>query len=626
MSIGAHFDTLAPYRAAAVRLVPIEGEPEYLLEEGGGLADAFDRIGQGVLLGVLRDARIAGVTLADGELRVTVSREGAAGRLVVAWSDKVIVDEAVEIPLVAAAHTGPWFRPDPSTERSARDLAQVEIPLVAVEDLGGDVRWYAGGVHGPGLGQLPLRGVVRPIPAESLGSAAFRATHGVRMAYVVGAMAGGIASVEVVVAAARAGLLGFFGSGGLPLEAVDAALARIAVEAGDGPWGCNLLHNPIEPDIEERTVDLLIRHGVRVAEASAFMGLTPAVVRFRTHGIHEGPGGAPMAPNRLFAKVSRPEVAEKFLRPPPADILDALVGRGELTPEQAALASRIPMAEDVTAEADSGGHTDHRPLVVLVPSLVALRDRIADLCGYRALGMVPRIGAAGGLGTPRAVHAAFALGADYVLTGSVNQACVEAGTSPVAKEMLAEAGWWEVATGPAPDMFEIGAKVQVLGRGSMYAQRAQRLYDLYKAYDGIAEIPAAERERVEKQIFRRSLDEVWADTRKYWMERDPRQAERGDVDSHHQMALTFRWYLGMTSRWARVGDIDRKRDFQMWCGPAMGGFNEWARGSALAPLPQRTIARVGAALMHGAAALARADLARAQGLAAPSGLDAPPSA
>ena len=39
-----------------------------------------------------------------------------------------------------------------------------------------------------------------------------------------------------------------------------------------------------------------------------------------------------------------------------------------------------------------------------------------------------RVGAAGGIGTPEAAAAAFVLGADFILTGSINQCTVEAGT------------------------------------------------------------------------------------------------------------------------------------------------------------------------------------------------------
>jgi len=54
-------------------------------------------------------------------------------------------------------------------------------------------------------------------------------------------------------------------------------------------------------------------------------------------------------------------VAEKFLSPPPKHFIDELVSSGELNREQAELCSRIPLAQDIVAEADSGGHTDNRP-------------------------------------------------------------------------------------------------------------------------------------------------------------------------------------------------------------------------------------------------------------------------
>jgi len=614
VSVATHFDVLAIYGASAVRVVPTEGDPEDLLGEGGGLQDAFDRFGQRPLLAVLRDPRVASVVLADGELQVTAARDGADGRLSVRWGEDAVVDERVQIPPPQAAAPGPWFRPEPTSEVDATALHDVGVDLMAVEDVAGTVRWYTAGLHGPGIGQVRLLATIPAAAAEDLGSVDFRGAHGVRWAYVAGAMAGGISSADLVIAMAKAGLLAFFGSGGLPVPAVKEALRRIREEAGSGAWGFNLLHNPTEPAVEEETIDLYLEHGVRRVSASAYMGLTKAVVRFRLSGLRRGADGRPVCDHHVFAKVSRPEVAEKFLRPAPPEMVEGLRAAGAISDEQAELALLVPVAEDITAEADSGGHTDHRALVVLVPSLMALRDRITAEQGYAEHGIHPRVGAAGGLGTPHALHATFALGADYVLTGSVNQATVEAGTSPMAKEMLSDAGWWEVSSGPAPDMFELGAKVQVLSRGSMYAQRAQRLYDLYKAYDGFEAIPDKDRARIEKQLFRRPLEDVWADTRKYWQQREPAQAERGDTDARHRMALTFRWYLGMTSRWARVGEDDRKRDFQVWCGPAMGGFNEWVAGSAIEDVAQRTVVGVAEALMHGAVVLRRVRVAEALGV------------
>ncbi|RME22649.1 MAG: PfaD family polyunsaturated fatty acid/polyketide biosynthesis protein [Deltaproteobacteria bacterium] len=582
----------------------------------GGLVEAVDAHGVGPLAAMLADGEE--LCLDDPGVRLVIRREGHGASVRVQWQDGPSFEERLELPeaMPAPAPDGARDAASAPAARPVDDLAAALLDLeqpLAITDRGVFL-----GTRAPGS----LRGLVPPVSIADLGAASFRRDHGVAAALVAGAMAGGIASVDLVVAMSRAGMLAFFGSGGLPLDQVERAVAEVRERVAGGPAGFNLLHNPMEPAVEERTVDLYLAGGVRHVSASAYMRLTPAVVRYRTHGIHLE-GDRIVAPNRVFAKVSRPEVAEQFMRPPPEAILAELVAAGVLTPEQRRLAARIPVAEDVTVEGDSGGHTDRRPLVAMVPVIRRLRDRIVAEEGYADRGIALRVGAAGGLGDPASVHAAFALGADYVLTGSVNQCTVEAGTSDLARELLARAGIADCTTGPAPDMFEMGAEVQVLGRGSMYAQRAGRLYELYRRYDSLDAIPAPDRARIEKQIFRRSLDEVWADTAEFWRQRDPAELARAEADPHHKMALTFRWYLGMTSRWARTGEPDRKRDFQIWCGPAMGLFNDWVAGTWLEPLPARGVVAVNRALLHGAAVLRRVDAARAAGLDIPRQVDPP---
>ena len=615
MSIASHLQTLDAYGAGAVRIVPHDGEPELQLGEGGGLEASYESHGRGPLVEVLRDARVHGVTLADGPLEIEATRRGSGARLVVRHDGATLVDEPIEIPPPSPIQGEAAFRPSPPSrvvDPAGALRKHPHLALYAVKDELDRTVWYSRGWHGRGLGERPLVGQVPAIAPGTLGSASFCATHHTRMAYVAGAMAGGIASADLVIAMAEADLLGFFGAGGLPLPAVRDNVARMAERLGDRQnWGCNLLHNPAEPAVEEQTVDLYLEFGVTRVSASAYMDLSPAVVRYRASGLSRAADGTLVARHHVLAKVSRPEVAEKFLRPPPKSLLDELVAKGGITAEQAELAAGLPTACDITAEADSGGHTDHRPLVVLLPILQDLRDRVQDEENYP---VELRVGAAGGLGTPRSIWAAFAMGADYVLTGSVNQAAKEAGTSDLTRAMLAEAAYTDVASGPAPDMFELGAKVQVLSRGSMYARRAQQLYDLYKAHPSMDDIPANVRSKLEKQIFKRPLAEVWEGPRDYWQERDPAQVARAEKEPRHKMALTFRWYLGMTSRWARIGDDDRKRDFQIWCGPAMGGFNAWAAGTDLEPLQARSVVSIADALMTGAAGEARVALARTQGM------------
>jgi PfaD family protein len=465
-------------------------------------------------------------------------------------------------------------------------------------------------------GSFPIVASLPPLYPEWLGDRSFNEVHGTRFAYVAGAMANGIATTTMVSALARAGCLGFFGAAGLSPPRVEAAIDTLQRELGASTnWGVNLIHSPAEPALEEAVAAMLIARGVRCVEASAYMALTPAVVRYACTGLARDPSGRIHRANRLVAKISREEVARRFLEPPPADMLEALVARGHLTAAEAALAAQLPLAEDITCEADSGGHTDNRPLTALLPTIAALRDRITAERGYaRPI----RVGAAGGLGTPAAIAAAFALGAAYVQTGSVNQACVESGLGARGREMLAKAEMADVIMAPAADMFEMGVDVQVLRRGSLFAVRARKLYELYRAYPSLEAIPADERAKVERDLLRNSFEGAWESTRAFWMGRDPHQVERAERDAKHRMALVFRAYLGLSSRWAIDGVDDRAADFQIWCGPAMGAFNAWTRGSFLEAPEQRGVVQVARNLLEGAAVVTRAQQLRTYGLPIPA--------
>ena len=457
-------------------------------------------------------------------------------------------------------------------------------------------------------------GFLPQLPMEHLGDPGFRADHRLRYAYVAGGMANGIASAELVEALARAGMLGFFGAAGLELPRIEGAIERLQRRLAAESFGFNLIHSPNEPDREAATVGLYLRKGIRLVEAAAYLRLTLPVVRYRVAGICRDAEGRVTAPNRIVAKVSRAEVAAQFLSPPPEELLNELVRSREITPEQAQMAAEIPVAQDVTAEADSAGHTDNRPLVTLLPTLLSLRNRLQK--NY-AFALPLRIGAAGGLSTPGALAAAFAMGAAYVATGSVNQACVESGASESVRRLLAQAEQADTAMAPAADMFEMGVKVQVLKRGTMFPMRAAKLYELYRAYPGLEMLPVAERATLEKQFFRTSLEAAWQGTRDYFLRQDPRQVERAERDAKHKMALVFRSYLGLSSRWANAGDPERVLDYQVWCGPAMGAFNEWTKGSWLEKVENRRVAEVGLNLLYGAALQMRGLALRNQGFPLP---------
>ena len=501
----------------------------------------------------------------------------------------------------------------------AHILQYVRHPVHVVREVAsGQLGLAMGGeLVGAGASEISLVGTLPPMYPEWLGDRQFCEARGIRFPYVTGAMANGIATPTLVVAMAEAGMLGFFGASGLSYADVERGLAdiqaRLAGRTGLA-WGANLIHSPNEVSLESRVAELFIARDVRLVEASAFMKLTPAIVHYALSGLSTAPAGAIIRKNHVMAKVSRPEVARMFMEPAPAALVSALEASGKLTAREAELSRHLPVAEDITVEADSGGHTDNRPLPALFSEIVLLRDKLAQQHG---LNCHVRVGAGGGLSTPQSVAGAFAMGAAYVLTGSINQACVESGLSPRARGMLAKAGVADVMMAPAADMFEMGVKVQVLKHGSLFGPRARKLYEWYAGSPNLGAVVSEHGAELEK-ILGKSVDEVWAETRQYWEQRDPVVLELATRDPKYQMALVFRWYLGKSSRWAIGGDPDRVLDYQIWCGPSMGAFNSWVAGSYLEQCEHRNVDQVALNLLEGAAQISRAQQARACGVPVPA--------
>ena len=521
-----------------------------------------------------------------------------------------------------------WWHPEqnpPESDDAAFQIAlrQVTRPLYVVKLNGRaavaqDGTLTLGGGIPDDSGGLPLLGYAPPLHPQDLGDRHFKEAYNLKYAYIAGAMANGITSVEMVEAVGRAGMVGFFGAAGLLPDQIEAAVHLLQQRLGERPFGFNLIHSPADPELESATVNLYLRNKVQLVSASAYLGLTLPLVYYRVQNLHRDSNGSVVCPNKIIAKVSRVEVARKFLEPPPEKYLRQLTESKLISAEQAALAVEIPMADDLTAEADSGGHTDNRPALTLLPTMLALRDDISHRNGYRN---PVRVGLAGGIATPHSTAAAFAMGAAYVLTGSVNQSCIEAGTSDTVRQMLAEADQADVTMAPAADMFELGVKVQVLKRGTMFALRAAKLYELYNRHSCFEDIPVDQQAVLERDFFRCSFEDEWAQTRNFFSQRDPRQIDLAEKNPKHKMALVFRSYLGQSSNWANAGDQTRKIDYQIWCGPAIGAFNHWVKGSFLEKWENRETVTVAMNLMLGAALTTRVNWLRQQGIDLPAGME-----
>ncbi|MFF7651726.1 ACP S-malonyltransferase [Streptomyces sp. NPDC007983] len=524
--------------------------------------------------------------LGPGRALTKMTRKIREGSTPLPLTEPDVAPRAVPRPAaVPAAVVAAPVRTEPPAAAAVVRAPEVPAPVVPAPDAPAATAAVpvVPAVPAPVATPAPAPTVRRAPAAEDLGAAGFRARYGLRLAYLAGGMYGGISSEALIARLGKAGGMGFFGTGGLPLAEVEAGLRGIQAELGpDGPFGANLLHRNAHPQQEQALVDLLLRLGIGTIEASGFLRITPALVKYRLKG------------GRIIAKVSRTDTAEAFLRPAPDEVVRGLAERGEVTEQEAARAAGLPMADDLCVEAGAGWHTDAAGLATLLPAVLRLRDTLA--------GPWPRVhvGAAGGIGTPEAAAAAIVLGAEFLVTGSVNQCTVEAATSTEVKDMLQRLDVQDTEPAPWSEMFELGVRARVVKRGVFLPARADRLYQLWRLHDSFADIDAGTRRQIEETYLRRPFEDAWRDA----LAQDaPAAADGQEVGAKRRLALAFRSYLDRGFELARTGTPGRRVDYLVYCGPAMGAFNHWVKGTGLEPWQARNVDAVADRLLSETARL-----------------------
>jgi trans-AT polyketide synthase/acyltransferase/oxidoreductase domain-containing protein len=494
-------------------------------------------------------------------------------------SKMVLEIKATETPIIDSATSVNHASEDKTAVTSSRDEAKADVTEV---------------MRNSEL-SIPLR-----VSATSLGSELFRRRYGLQYAYMAGAMYRGVASADLVIKMGKAGFLSFFGAGGLSREKIETNIVRIQSELNAGqPYGMNLLANYEYPSQEEAVVELYLKYGVKNVEAAAFMQMTPALVRYRLQGLRLNERGDVVCTHRVVAKVSRPEVAKAFMSPPPAHIVDHLLERGLVTPQQAEWSKRVPVSHDICVEADSGGHTDGGIAAVMLPPLLRMRDEIQHTYSYAE---PVCMGLAGGIGGPEAAAAAFLLGADFVTTGSINQCTVEAGMSDDGKSMLQQIDIHDTEYAPAGDMFEIGSQVQVMKKSVFFPARANKLLSLYRHYESLDDIPSRTRNQLEGTFFKKTFDEIWNETANHFRSiKLDHEIAKAEANAKHKMALVFRWYFAYSTRLAIEGKGEDRVNYQIHTGPALGSFNQWVKGTELESWTKRHVDHIAFKLMDATA-------------------------
>ena len=238
---------------------------------------------------------------------------------------------------------------------------------------------------------------------------------------VVAPMAGGPSTVELVVAAARAGALGFLAAGYKTAEAMAAEIAAVRAATGE-PFGVNVFI-PGAPyaDAAElrRYLDSLSADGIV--------------------------GHASWDDDRCDGKIAAlladpPPVVSFTFGCPPAEVVTALQGSGSVvvvtvTSADEAVAAAAAGADAVCAQGFEAGA--HRGTFVNDNSpgrdvgLLSLVGQVAAVTG------LPQV-AAGGIMGPRQVNAVLAAGAVAAQCGTAFLRCPESGAHPLHKAALAD--------------------------------------------------------------------------------------------------------------------------------------------------------------------------------------------
>jgi len=251
---------------------------------------------------------------------------------------------------------------------------------------------------------------------------------GVTMPVLAAPMAGGPSTPELVVAAARAGSLGFLGGG---YKTPDALAEQIAeVRRADVPLGVNLFAPnpvPVDPGAYDKYRD-------QIRQEADLYGIDLGKVDITETDDYW------QEKIELLLANPVPVVTFTFGIPEPK-VIDALKDAGSLVGQTITSAAEARLAVEhnvdvvVVQAAAAGGHSgiltpDRLPAETPLPQLLAEVGAVTSL---------PLIGA-GGIGAPDDAAAALQAGATAVAVGTVLLRSNESGTSAPYRAALADPG------------------------------------------------------------------------------------------------------------------------------------------------------------------------------------------
>jgi trans-AT polyketide synthase, acyltransferase and oxidoreductase domains len=157
----------------------------------------------------------------------------------------------------------------------------------------------------------------------------------------------------------------------------------------------------------------------------------------------------------------------------------------------------------------------------------------------------------------------------------------------------------DTAYAPAGDMFELGSKIQVLKKGTLFSVRANKLFNLYNHYNSLAEIPEELAKKLEKEYFKITLPQVWENVRQYLIGQSQfEEIRKAEALPKYKMVLVFKYYFYYSAKIALTGQVDDLSNYQIHTGPALGAFNQWVKGTEFESWKNRHVDQIAERLMY----------------------------
>lgn len=432
--------------------------------------------------------------------------------------------------------------------------------------------------------------------ARYLGDMEFSKRYQTKYNYVIGGMCNGIAGVQLVSSACNHGILSFLGTTGLAISKVEQMIQETRQNTNsDTLFGINITQDYFQTDRQRELFELCKRQEVPVVEISGFMSPTKELVLYKAKGLrlddnHKVQG------NAIIAKISNSLTAKEFLSPAPVEILDQLREESLITTEEYELAKKVPVVDDICIVGDCAYETDRGNLISILPEVLEMRQKIMS---SHALLQQARVGVAGGIGSKRAAVAMFLMGADFILTGSVNECTKEANLPNGVKDMLAEITVNDVTYVPSERLFELNKLVQVVKKGIFFPSRANILKSVYDVTDSVEAIPESMKVYIEHKILRTDFTTFYQQIEQ---DLDDVQLKLAQSNEKYKMALVFKRYLRDSFQRTLQGNDDANEivDYEIYCSAALGSLNEQLSGTPLEQWNLRTVSDIADFIMNGA--------------------------